>query len=102
MVCFEASQVKGIGVHPLIFHDIKGTWKRNLWNSETLPQSHHSSVYESREDLLNDCIDFFILLRERDTNNISMRTMICYSWNVREDIGIFEITITNQNELLMT
>ena len=75
LVCFEESHDKGIGVHPLIFIDIEGTWKCNLWHSETLPQSHYSSVYKSGEDLLKDCMDFFILLRERDANNISMRTI---------------------------
>jgi len=87
LVCCEESCFKGIGVHPLILDNIKGFWKCNLWYSETLPQSHHSSVHESREDLLKDCIDFFILLRERDTNNITMTTMICHSWRVRDDIG---------------
>jgi hypothetical protein len=54
LVCFEESHFKGIGVHPLIFDDIKGLWKYNLWYSETLPQSCHLSVYKSREDLLKD------------------------------------------------
>jgi hypothetical protein len=101
LVCFEESRVKGIGVHPLIFDDIKGTWKCNLWYSETLPQSHHSSVYKSREDLLKDCMDFFILLRERDTNNTSMRTMICRSWRVRDDIGRLRLPLPLKNVLLM-
>ena len=69
--------------------------------SETLPQSHHSSVYKSREDLLKDCIDFFILLRERDTNNISMRTMICRSWRVRDDMGTLRLPLPLKNILLM-
>ena len=102
LVCFEESRFKGIGVHPLILDDIKGFWKCNLWYSETLPQSHHSSVYKSREDLLKDCIDFFILLRERDTNNISMRTMICRSWRVRDDIGRLRLPLPLKNVLLMT
>jgi hypothetical protein len=102
LVCFEESRVKGIGVHPLIFDDVKGTWKCNLWYSETLPQSHHSSVYKSREDLLKDCIDFFILLRERNANNISMRTMICRSWRVRDDIGRLRLPLPLKNVLLMT
>ena len=38
LVYFEESQVIGIGVHPLIFNDIKGTWKCYLWYLETLPQ----------------------------------------------------------------
>jgi hypothetical protein len=59
-------------------------------------------VYKSREDLLKDCIDFFILLRERDTNNISMRTMICRSWRVRDDIGRLRLPLPLKNVLLMT
>jgi hypothetical protein len=102
LVCFEEYCVKGIDVNPLIFDDIKGTWKCNLWYSETLPQSHHSSVYNSREDLLKDCVDFFILLRERDINNVSMRNMICCSWRVRDDIGRLRLPLPVKNILLMT
>ncbi len=58
LVCFEESHIKGIGVHPLIFDDIKGTWQCNLWYSETLPQSHHSSVFKSRDDPFKDGVDF--------------------------------------------
>jgi hypothetical protein len=29
-------------------------------------------VYNSREELLKDCADFFILFREKDTINTSM------------------------------
>jgi hypothetical protein len=101
LVCFEESRFKGISVHPLILDDIKGFWKCNLWYSETLPQSHHSRVYKSREDLLKDCTDFFILLRERDTNNISMRTMICRSSRVRDDMGRLRLPLPLKNILLM-
>jgi hypothetical protein len=101
LVCFEESRFKGISVHPLILDDIKGFGKCNLWYSETLPQSHHSRVYKSREDLLKDCTDFFILLRERDTNNISMRTMICRSSRVRDDMGRLRLPLPLKNILLM-
>ena len=62
LVCFEESHVKGIGDNPLLFNDNVGTWKCNLWYSETLPQSHHASFYKSREELLKECADFFIPL----------------------------------------
>ena len=32
--------------------------------AETLPQSHHSHVYKSREELLVDCMDFHTTERE--------------------------------------
>jgi hypothetical protein len=59
-------------------------------------------VHKSGEDLLKDCIDFFVLLRERDTNNISMRTMICHSWRVRDNIGRLRLPLPLKNVLLMT
>ncbi len=102
LVCFEESCVKGIGVHPLIFDDIKGTWKYNLWHSQTLPNSHHSSFCKSRDELLKDCVNYFILLREKDTNIISMRTMICHSWRVRDDLGRLRLPLPLKNVLLMT
>jgi len=37
-VCFEETRVRRIGVYLLIFNDNEGTWKCNLWYSETLPQ----------------------------------------------------------------
>jgi hypothetical protein len=101
LVCFEESRVKGIGVHPLIFNDKKGSWKCNLWYSETLPQIQHYCVYKSREELLKDCSDFFILLREKDTNNTSIRTMICCSWRVRDDVGTLRLPLPLKNVLLM-
>jgi hypothetical protein len=52
-----------------------------------MPQSLLSHVYKSREELLQECGDFFILLREKNTTNTSMRTMICHSWRVRDDKG---------------
>jgi hypothetical protein len=71
---FEESHGKGIKVHPLIFSDEIGSWKFNLWYSETVPQNQHSHVYKGRKA---DCGDFFLILKEKDTNdNNSMRTMI--------------------------
>jgi hypothetical protein len=51
---------------------------------------------------LKDCVDFFILLREKDTNIISMRTMICRSWRVRDDLGRLRLPLPLKNVLLMT
>ena len=45
LVCFEESHGKGIKVYPLIFSDEIGSWKFNLWYSETVPQNQHSYVY---------------------------------------------------------
>ena len=101
LVCFEESRVRGIGVHPLIFNDNKGSWKCNLWYSETRTQINHSSVYKSREELLKDCADFFILLRDKDTTNTSLRTMVCHSWRVRDDKGMMRLPLPLKNVLLM-
>lgn len=101
LVCFEESRVKGICVYPLIFNDNRGSWKCNLWYSETLTQFQHSSVYKNREELLEDCSDFFILLREREANNTSIRTMICRSWRVRDDMGLLRLPLPLKNVLLM-
>ncbi len=102
LVCFEESCGKGIKVYPLIFSDEIGSWKFNLWYSETVPQNQHSHVYKGREELLEDCCDFFILLREKDTNdNNSMRTMICHSWRVRDDMGKLRLLLPHKNVLLM-
>ena len=101
LVCFEKSRIKGVGVHPLIFNDTKGNWTFNLWYSETMPQNQHSHVYKSREELLQECRDFFILLREKDRNNTLMRTMICRSWRVRDDLGKLRLPLPLKNVLLM-
>jgi hypothetical protein len=101
LVCFEESRVRGIGVHPLFFNDNKGSWKCNLWYSETRTQINHSSVYKSREELLKDCADFFILLRDKDTTNTSLRTMVCRSWRVRDDKGMMRLPLPLKNVLLM-
>ena len=87
---------------PPHFNENKGTWKWNLGYSETLPQSHNSSVYNDREELLKDCMDFFILFTERDTNTISIRTMICHSWRFRYDIGRLRYPLPLKNVLWMT
>jgi len=87
LVCFEESQARGIGVHPLIFNDNKGSWKCNLWYSEKSTQINHLNVYKNREELLQDCTDFFILLRDKDTTSTLLRTMACHSWRVRDDGG---------------
>ena len=101
LVCFEKSQVKGIGVHPLIFNDTNGSWTFNLWYTETMPQSLLSHVYKSREELLQECGDFFILLREKNTTNTSMRTMICRSWRVRVDKGKLRLPLPHPtNEVI--
>ena len=42
LVCFEKSQIKGVGIHPLIFNDTNGNWTFNFWYSETSPQNQHS------------------------------------------------------------
>ncbi len=52
--CFKESRDKGIKVDPLIFSDNIGSWKFNLWYSETVPQNQH----KSRGELLEDCGDF--------------------------------------------
>ncbi len=102
MIYFEESSGKGIKVHSLIFSDEIGSWKFNLWYSETVPQNQHSHVSKVREELLEDCCDFFILLREKDTNdNNSMRTMICRSWRARDDIGKLWLLLPHKNVLLM-
>ena len=102
LVCFEESRDKGIKVYPLIFSDEIGSWKFNLWYSETVPQNQHSHVYKGREELLEDCHDFFILLREKDTNdNNSMRTMICCSLRVIDDMGKLQLLLPHKNVLLM-
>ncbi len=101
LVCFEKSRVKGIGVHPLIFNDTNGSWTFNLWYTETMPQSLLSHAYKSREELLQECGDFFILLREKNTTNTSMRTMICRSWRVRDDKGKLRLPLPLKNVLLM-
>jgi len=41
-------------------------------------------------------------LRERDKNYISMRTMICHSWMIRDDIGRLRLPLPLKNVLLMT
>ena len=51
LICFEESRGKGIKVHNLIFSDEVGSWKFNLWYSETVPQNQ-SHVYKGREELL--------------------------------------------------
>ena len=68
--CFEESRIKGIGVHPLIFNDNMGIWKCNFWYSETLPQSHHSSVYKA------------VILFIKQTNNIitKKRYLLFVTW----------------------
>ncbi len=77
---------KGIKVQPLIFHYNIGSWNFNLWYSETVLQNQNSHVYKSRERLLENFGDFFILLREKDKNdNNSIKTMIYCSWRVRDD-----------------
>lgn len=101
LVCFEESRVRGIGLYPLVFNDNNGMWKLNLWYSETRPEINHFSVYKSREELLKDCADFFILLREKDTINTSVRTLICRSWRVRDDRGNFRLPLPLKNVLLM-
>ncbi len=102
LVCFEESHGKGIKVFPLILSDEIGSWEFNLWYSETVPQNQHSYVYKSREELFEDCCDFFILLREKNTNdNNSMRTMICRSWRVRDDMGKLQLVLPHKNVLLM-
>jgi hypothetical protein len=102
LVCFEESRGKGLEVHPLIFSDEIGSRKFNLWYSEPVPQNQHSHVYKGREELLEDCGDFFILFREKETNdNNSMRTMICRSWRVRDDMGTLRLPLPLKNILLM-
>ena len=101
LVCFEKSRIKGVGIHSLIFNDINGNWTFNLWYSEIMPQSQHLHVYRSRDELLQECCDFFILLREKDTNNTSMRTMICRSWRVRDDLRKLRLPLPLKNVLLM-
>jgi hypothetical protein len=101
LVCFEESREKGIGAYPVNFNDSKGRWKFNLWYSEALPQISYSHLYKNREELLGDCKDFFILLRERGTNNSSIRTMICRSWKVRDDMGTLRLPLPLKNSLLM-
>ena len=86
---------------PLVFNDNNGMWKLNLWYSETRPEINHFRVYKSREELLKDCADFFILLREKDTINTSVRTLICRSWRVRDDRGNFRLPLPLKNVLLM-
>jgi hypothetical protein len=101
LVCFEEYREKGIGAYPVIFNDSKGRWKFNLWYSEALPQISYSHLYKNREELLGDCKDFFILLRERGTNNSSIRTMICRSWKVRDDMVTLRLPLPLKNVLLM-
>ena len=98
LVCFEKSRIKGVGVHTLIFNDTNGNWTFNLWYSETIQHSH---VYKSREELLQECRDFFVLLREKDRNNTLMRTMICRSWRVRDNLGKLRLPLPLKNVLLM-
>ena len=77
-------------------------WEFNLCYSETIPDNQHSHVYKGRKELLEDCCDFFILLREKDTNdNNSMRTMICHSGRVRNDMGKLRLLLPYKNVLLM-
>jgi hypothetical protein len=47
-------------------------------------------------------MDFFILFTERDTNTISIRTMICHSWRFRYDIGRLRYPLPLKNVLWMT
>ena len=101
MVCFEESRARGIGVHPLIFNDNKGSWKCNLWYSEMSTQINHLKVYKNREELLQDCADFFILLRDKDTTSTLLRTMVCRSWRVRDDGGKIRLPLPLKNVLLM-
>ena len=92
---------KEIKVYPLIFSDEIGSWKFNLWYSETVPQNQHSYVYKGRKELLEDCCDFFILLREDTNDNNSMRTMICCSWRARDDMGKLRLLLPHKNALLI-
>ena len=86
----------------LIFSDDIGSWKFDLWYSETVLQNQHSHVYKGSKELLEDCCDFFILLREKDTNdNNSMITMICCSWRVRDDMGKLQLLLPHKNILQM-
>ena len=100
-ICFEESRARGIGVHPLIFDDNKGSWKCNLWYSETRTQINHHNVYANRDALLQDCDDFFILLRDKETTNALLRTMVCRSWRVRDDLGKLRLPLPLKNVLLM-
>ncbi len=50
LVCFVESRGTGIKVHPLIFSDEIGSWKFNLWYSETVPKNQYSHVYKGREN----------------------------------------------------
>ncbi len=101
LVCFEESRARGIGVHPLIFNDNEGSWKCNLWYSEMSTQINHLKVYKNREELLQDCADFFILLRDKDTTSTLLRTMVCRSWRVRDDGGKIRLPLPLKNVLLM-
>ena len=88
-------------MHPLIFDDNKGSWKCDLWYSETRTQINHLNVYKNREELLQDCEDFFILLRDKDTTNTLLRTMVCRSWKVRDNLWKLRLPLPLKNVLLM-
>jgi hypothetical protein len=97
-VCFEESREKGIILYSLNFHDQDGDWRCNLWYSDVNPTDKVSQTYASREAMLKECSDYFILLRRRGAME---RTMICRSWRIRDDNGEIRLPLPQKHILLM-
>jgi hypothetical protein len=87
-ICFQESVGKGIKLLPVIFNDNDGKWCLNLWYAKpTLEQNYLFA--SDRAELKDFCRDYFLMLRHNDES--SLWTVICRSWQICTELGMFEL-----------
>lgn len=103
MICVDNGGGGGISLYEVMF-DTNGVERYCLWYCKATLKQQPAKQYERRDLLINDCTDFFLLLKSVSVEEQRSRlsTVICRSWRVRSQSGSLALLELGKNVLLMT